>query len=138
VRIRVRGLHIDYFGHVNNCQYFEYLEEARWARFHDAFTKMMEMGYFWPIVNINCDFKQQAYLGEYVRVTAELERIGRSSTTLRQQVIRESDGGIICDATVTCVVVDRKTERPAPIKGALLELVEEGLRTSAGAKAPTP
>ncbi|XLM23374.1 thioesterase, partial [Chromobacterium piscinae] len=29
-RIKVRGYHLDLFGHVNNARYLEFLEEARW------------------------------------------------------------------------------------------------------------
>lgn len=29
--IKIRGYHIDHFGHVNHARYIEFLEEARWA-----------------------------------------------------------------------------------------------------------
>ena len=35
IEIKIRGYHLDLFGHVNNARYLEFLEEARWAMFDD-------------------------------------------------------------------------------------------------------
>ena len=35
VRLRVRGYHLDGYGHVNNARYLEFLEEGRWGYFDD-------------------------------------------------------------------------------------------------------
>lgn len=35
IDIKVRGYHLDLYGHVNNARYLEFLEEARWAYFDD-------------------------------------------------------------------------------------------------------
>ncbi len=34
--IRIRGYHLDGYGHVNNARYLEFLEEARWAYFSNT------------------------------------------------------------------------------------------------------
>lgn len=31
VALRVRGYHLDGYGHVNNARYLEFMEEGRWA-----------------------------------------------------------------------------------------------------------
>ncbi|MCB1136555.1 MAG: acyl-CoA thioesterase [Chlamydiia bacterium] len=123
VQLRVRGLHIDYFDHVNNCQYLEYLEEARWARYHDTFVGMMEKGYSWPIVNININFRKPAFLGDVLEVTAELVSFGNTSCILNQEVRRLPDRELLVDAKVTCVIVDNKTGKPVKIEGELLEAI---------------
>lgn len=33
--LKVRGYHVDVFGHVNHARYLEFLEEARWAFFEE-------------------------------------------------------------------------------------------------------
>jgi len=30
-QIKVRGYHCDFYGHVNNARFLEFLEEARWS-----------------------------------------------------------------------------------------------------------
>ena len=36
IEIKVRGYHVDIYGHVNNARYVEFLEEARWAFAEDS------------------------------------------------------------------------------------------------------
>ena len=38
--IRVRGYHLDLYGHVNNARYLEFLEEARWDLFDNNLDPM--------------------------------------------------------------------------------------------------
>ena len=35
VSMRVRGYHLDGYGHVNNARYLEFMEEGRWAFFDE-------------------------------------------------------------------------------------------------------
>ena len=35
IRIKIRGYHIDHFGHVNNGKYYNFFEEGRWGYFDD-------------------------------------------------------------------------------------------------------
>lgn len=35
-RIKVRGYHLDFYGHVNNARCLELLEEARWRMVEDS------------------------------------------------------------------------------------------------------
>ena len=54
-KIKVRGYHIDLYGHVNNARYLEFLEEARWAMLDDTVDreKWHTAGYGLSVVNIN-------------------------------------------------------------------------------------
>jgi hypothetical protein len=35
IQIKIRGYHIDHFGHVNNGKYYGFFEEGRWSYFDD-------------------------------------------------------------------------------------------------------
>ena len=53
--IKVRGYHLDLYGHVNNARYLEFLEEARWA-FAETnldFDEWQRRGIAFSVVNIN-------------------------------------------------------------------------------------
>ena len=64
-RIKVRGYHCDFYGHVNNARYLELLEEARWQFLEDgldlAYWKQRNMGFVVASVTIN--YRRPAGLG---------------------------------------------------------------------------
>ncbi len=35
IQIKIRGYHIDHFGHVNNGKYYGFFEDGRWSYFDD-------------------------------------------------------------------------------------------------------
>jgi thioesterase-3 len=35
IQIKIRGYHVDHFGHVNNGKYYGFFEEGRWSYFDD-------------------------------------------------------------------------------------------------------
>jgi hypothetical protein len=50
--IRVRGFHLDQFGHVNNVRYPEILEEARYDffdQFPGFFERIQQTGHYLPV-----------------------------------------------------------------------------------------
>ena len=69
--LKVRGYHVDVFGHVNHARYLEFLEEARWAFFEEwpALTAALHArGIIHVVVNINIDYKSQATVGDLLRI----------------------------------------------------------------------
>ena len=46
--IKVRGYHLDLYGHVNNARYLEFLEEARWAYFEPPTAWNGSPNLAWP------------------------------------------------------------------------------------------
>ena len=71
ILLKVRGYHVDVFGHVNHARYLEFLEEARWAFFEEwpALTAALHAwGIVHAVVNINIDYKSQATVGHLLRI----------------------------------------------------------------------
>ncbi|WP_269434919.1 thioesterase family protein [Desulfosarcina ovata] len=58
--IRIRGYHLDLFGHVNNARYLEFLEEARWAIFDDKLNleDLARGGFAFTVVSLPYTFKK--------------------------------------------------------------------------------
>lgn len=54
-RIKIRGHHLDFYGHVNNARYLKLLEEARWRMVEDSgsLRDRHERGLTFVIVDIN-------------------------------------------------------------------------------------
>lgn len=118
VPIRIRGYHLDVYGHVNNSRYLEFFEEARWA-YLEGVIDLLEWkakGIAFAVVNININYRRAAYLHDDLWITAQLTRVGEKSAVIHQTILNEQ-GDVIADADVTFVLVDEKTGRAMPIGG---------------------
>lgn len=122
-KITIRGYHLDAYQHVNNARYLEFLEEARWQYFDNisnAAYKEMKISFF--IVNININYRLPATLGDVINITTEIEKIGNTSMTFAQKMYKNGTEQLICDAAITFVILDQKTEKPLKIDDNLKSL----------------
>ena len=111
--IKVRGYHLDMFGHVNNARYLEFLEEGRWA-FIDAnpqsLSGLKDLTFF--VVNININYRSSASLGEVLEIQTRLSKICNTSGVMRQEIYNPKTAKLIVDADVTFVIADAETQKP--------------------------
>jgi thioesterase-3 len=124
--IKIRGYHLDFYGHVNNARYLEFLEEARWGLFEDRLDLMAwrKRGRAFFVVNININFRRPAGLGDRLEVTGRFARFGRRSAVLRQEILRQGTVTVIADAEVTFVIADLQSGVALPLEGELRALIE--------------
>lgn len=116
--IRVRGYHVDVFGHVNHARYVEFLEEARWAFFDQhrpVVDRLHARGVSHAVVRLVVNYRQVACVGDDLRVMTSIKEVGRSSVVVAQAVVRLGDNRPIADAEITNVFLDRETGRPVSI-----------------------
>lgn len=121
--IKVRGFHIDVFGHMNNARYLELMEEARWqyveATSFGALLKANNWGF--AVVNINITYKKPAFAGNVLTFKIEVTRMGNSSMTLQQSIYLKGTDTLIAQADVTFVVLNLANNRPVKITDDLKE-----------------
>ena len=124
--IKVRGYHLDFYGHVNNARYLEFLEEARWALFEDRLDlkDLRRRGLAFYVVNININFRHPAGLGDLLQVTGRFVRFGSRSGVLRQEILRKGTPAMVADADVTFVIADPQSGVALPLEGELRALIE--------------
>ncbi|RKY47882.1 MAG: thioesterase [Candidatus Neomarinimicrobiota bacterium] len=114
---KVRGYHIDYYGHVNNTRFLEFLEDARWD-FKEKFlniTDLHKANIGFITVNINVNFLSPATLGETLEISTSIKEIGNTSIKLEQDIHSKS-GKHILEAIITQVLFDFSRGKPVPIK----------------------
>lgn len=115
--VEVRFGDTDMFGHVNNAAFATYIETARLAFFRDVLGGTPERpgGDAGGIIlaRMEIDFRRQLLFGAAAEVATEVERVGRTSMTLRQQVL--SAGNIVAEASTVIVAFDYESQRPAEI-----------------------
>ncbi|TCO81379.1 thioesterase-3 [Plasticicumulans lactativorans] len=123
-RIKVRGYHLDVYGHVNNARHLEFLEEGRWAWFeaNNDLARFQERGWGFAVVNINIDYRRPAFMGEVLVVRSTLAKLGRRSAVIHQRVTLADTDTVVVEADVTFVVTDRADGRAVAIEGELRAL----------------
>jgi len=115
-KIIIRGYHLDAYQHVNNARYLEFLEEARWQYFDNiSNSAYKKLGISFFIVNININYKLPATLGDVIEIKTEVGHIGNTSMSFEQKIVVAGTDKLICDATITFVIIDQKTEKPIKI-----------------------
>ncbi len=126
-KIKVRGYHIDLYGHVNNARYLEFLEEARWAMLDDTVDreKWHTAGYGLSVVNININYKYPANMGDDLEIQSSVSKIGNKSILFDQQIVLASDSTPVADALVTFVLVNRKTGHAITLTGKIRKDLEK-------------
>ena len=124
--IKIRGYHLDFYGHVNNARYLELMEEARWQMFEEDFDfeEWRKNGWSFFVVRIDISYKRPASLGETVEIRSQLTKIGRKSATLNQRFFLKGTDIVITDADVTFVVVD-SSGKATRIEGDLLATLQK-------------
>ena len=123
--IKIRGYHLDFYGHVNNARYLEFLEEARWALFDSRLDlkRWRERGVSFFVVNINISYRRPAQLGEVITVRTTVGKFGNRSGTLRQEVRLKGTDTLVADADVTFVLANAQG-KAVSLDGELRELIQ--------------
>ena len=116
-RIRVRGYHLDLYGHVNNARYLEFLEEARWS-FVEASRPLAwwhDQGLAFVVAAITINYRRPAGLGAELAIQTRVARVGGRSAVIHQDVLDDATGERVADADVSFVIISRETGRPVAL-----------------------
>ena len=126
IDIKVRGYHLDLFGHVNNARYLEFLEEGRWAAFEENMDiqELAVKGYAFTVVNININYRRPALMNQVLCVETAVSQWNRRNAVIHQEVKLKGADAVIADADVTFVIVDGKTQKAALLEGELLDMLQ--------------
>lgn len=117
--IKVRGYHVDAFGHVNNARWLELLEEARW-RWLDEAVDLRD----WDrdrrgiaVLNIDVTYRRPARRHDVVTLTSWMSRLGGKACVCRQRAVNRDTGETLLDAAITFVLFDLDCGRARAVDG---------------------
>jgi thioesterase-3 len=118
-RIKVRGYHLDLYGHVNNARYLEFLEEARWSFVENEIDldEWRKLGFAFTVVKITINYRRAAALGDVLEIQTRLEKLGARSGVVRQEIVLAGSGERVADAEIVFVIVDVQTGKAARLEG---------------------
>ena len=103
----VRTYECDSYGHVNNANYLNYLEFARYELLKDVgfdYIKAVNAGYGIYIARIEIDYKKPAITDDHLTIKTWPIKKGAVSGTLTQEIRRGDD--LLVEAKVTWAFVD--------------------------------
>lgn len=126
VQLRVRGYHLDGYGHVNNARYLEFMEEGRWDFFdqHPAMIKTLhQAGRAFVVVNLNIDYLAAARHGDDLEIITGIVDVGERSGVCYHRIVRK-DGTLIAQADLTFVLLDMQANKATAINGEVRETLQ--------------
>lgn len=121
ILIKVRNYHADNHNHVNNARYLEFFEEGSWdfleknPHVGEMFELLIKKGTIHVVVNINCNFRSSAVVGDVLRLETELARSSDRSYTWSKKVYKKETDNLVVDAEITCVFIDSASGDVVPI-----------------------
>lgn len=126
VQLRVRGYHLDGYGHVNNARYLEFMEEGRWDFFDqhpEMIKELHQAGRAFVVVNLNIDYLAAARQGDDLEVMTGIIDVGERSGVCHHRIVRK-DGTVIARADLTFVLLDMRANKAAAIEGEVREALD--------------
>ena len=105
--VKVRSYECDSYGHVNNANYLNYLEFARYELLKDVgfdYVAMTKAGYGVYVARVEIDYKKPAITDDELLINSWPVKKGAVSGVIAQQIWRGED--LLIDAKVTWAFVD--------------------------------
>ena len=106
---KVRTYECDSYGHVNNANYLNYLEYARWEFLKDVgfdYAAMKEAGYGIYVARVEIDYKKPALADDELLIKSWSIKKGAVSGVIAQEIWRGD--ALLVEAKVTWAFVDSK------------------------------
>ncbi len=116
--LQVRSYELDFYGHVNNAIYLNYLEFARGKYLEQeglSFEDLVKKDIFMVVARAELDYKAPAFMSDWLEITGFVEKMGNKSMIFRQIIRNKENGTIVLDGKIAIVFVNGKRETiPVP------------------------
>lgn len=121
----VRWGDMDALGHVNNTQYFRYMEQARISWFDQLKISLAPGSDFGPvIVNASCNFFKPIVYPARIAISVAAGEPKRTSFPMFHRITSEDDPGLCyADGHTTVVWVDYRSGKSTPLPDWLRQLI---------------
>ena len=131
----VRWSDVDRAGIIYYGQFLRFFEIAETELFRGVglpYSEVFDRLDFWlPRVQIHFDFRKPLLLDDLIEVSAHVARIGNRSLTLRFEVTRKGEPGLVAEGQVVLACISRSTFKSIPVPGEVVEALRPYLAESA-------
>jgi 3-oxoadipate enol-lactonase len=131
--VNVYPYECDAYGHLNEAAYLQLFERARWEILvRAAGSQLFRRQGVWPAVrHATVDYHLPVFPGDALDIDVNLEKLGRTSMTLRQRAVRKGDGMLVAEAQLVFVIID-SSGNPTTVPDEISELFATRVSTRSG------
>src|SRR5258708_1813508 len=130
----VRWSDIDRAGIIYYGQFLRFFEIAETELFRAVglpYSEVFDRLHIWlPRVQIHFDFRKPLMLDDLIEVSAYVGKFGGRSLTLRFEVTRKGEDGLVAEGHVVLACVSRSTFKAVPIPGEIVSALTPYLGSS--------
>ncbi len=119
-KVRVRFEECDYYQHVNNGVYNNYLDIGLGDYLRQLFPDLRDMTFMIHKVHASVDYMDSAIFEDDLVIKTSITKVGNTSITFYQEI--DKDDVVILKATMIFVVLDPQTGQKCAIPTALADL----------------
>jgi YbgC/YbaW family acyl-CoA thioester hydrolase len=108
---------IDLLGHVNNCRYVKFLEDARVNWYENCgitLEDFQEMSMGTVVLKMEVLYRKEANLGDDLKIITRPDYLGNTSFVLKQDIYNQFDEHIT-EAKVTMVMFDTSLRKSTKV-----------------------
>ncbi|GGF25054.1 thioesterase [Halobacillus andaensis] len=120
--IQVRFCETDLLGHVNNNNFFIYMEDARIRFFNDL--KLVDEDWNFILASTKCDFLKQVYYGQHLVIKSGVVKIGNASFHLEQDMYEKTTGELVAKGISVIVQFDFEEQVSQPMSAEMKKQLE--------------
>lgn len=124
IKVKVRFSETDALGHVNNVSYFIYLEEGRVDFFQKLDTWVSLRDWKFILASVKCDFIDQVYFGQDLKVSTQISQIGNKSFRLVQNIMEYETNKLVAKSESVMIYFDFDEQKSKPIPQELRDKLE--------------
>ena len=111
----IRWGDMDAMKHVNNVQFFRYLESGRIAYFTEVLPAECEPDKYTVLADLQCSFLHQLHYPGTVDIGTRVHHLGKSSIHLECGIFRQNEPNPVATARAVIVWYDFTLGRSAPL-----------------------
>lgn len=122
MEVNVRFCETDLLGHVNNNNFFVYMEDARIRFFNDL--NLVGNDWNFILASTKCDFIKQVYFNQTLLIRSHVGKIGNSSFHLEQEMFEKDSGELVAKGLSVVVQFDFEHQQSKPLSQEMRESLE--------------
>ncbi len=128
--VRVYYEDTDSGGVVYYANYLKYMERARTEYLrHFGFEQdelIREQGVIFAVRSIQADYLLPARFNDQLQVGVKIAKLGRASLSFEQEIIRDTDGALLCKGLVKVASLDARGFRTCAIPEQIINSIKQG------------
>ncbi|RDE24249.1 tol-pal system-associated acyl-CoA thioesterase [Motiliproteus coralliicola] len=116
--VRVYIEDTDTGGIVYYVNYLKFMERARTELLRELGfeqRQLKQQGWLFVVHSLDSRYRQPARLDDELLIQTGIQRQSRASLVFGQQLFRQADRQLLCEAQVKVAIVDAQTMKPVPI-----------------------